>query len=230
MRCRARCPVGCAVKQGILKFHAYLILLTVFCFLLFVCYQETGSGSTSMAGAAAQAAAWAAAVCALVSLFSVLCLPAGPAAPGELRAVQQTQALFNWQQFSERQDALARRSADLSAQLAGNQAGGARDSARGGGKGAAIKEVLRSLMHGLQRGGTENARRPEKKYVPMDQELEILKVHKQMRTEHKFGSDRIEGGGDVAAVVNEAELADERSALMEDPDMGPGIDSERSCL
>jgi hypothetical protein len=34
----------------------------------------------------------------------------------------------------------------------------------------------------------------------------------------------------VAAVVNEAELADERSALMEDPDMGPGIDSERSCL
>lgn len=183
-----------------------------------------------MAGAAAQAAAWAAAVCALVSIYSVLCLPAGPAAPGELRAVQHTQTLFNWQRFSARQDALARRAGDLSAQLAGDEAGGAPSSAHTWAKGAAIKEVLRSLMHGLQRGGTAHPRRPAKKYVPMDQELAILKVHKQMRTEHKFGSDRIEGGGDVAAVVNEAELADERSALMEDPDMGPGIDSERSHL
>ena len=81
-------------------------------------------------------------------------------------------------------------------------------------------------MHGLQLGGTDHPRRPAKKYVPMDQELAILKVHQQMRSEHKFGSDRIEGGGDVAAVVNEAELADERSALMEDTDMGPGIVSE----
>jgi len=183
-----------------------------------------------MAGAAAQAAVWAAAVFALVSLFSVLGLLAGPAAPGELLAVQHTQTLFDWQRFSARQDALARRAGDLSAQLAGDQAGGAPDSARARAKGAAIKKVLRSLMHGLQLGGTDHPRRPAKKYVPMDQELAILKVHQQMRSEHKFGSDRIEGGGDVAAVVNEAELADERSALMEDTDMGPGIVSEKSHL
>lgn len=184
------------------------------------------------AGAAARAVTWAAAVCAVVALSTVLGLRTGPAAAGQLLAAQHTQTLFDWKRFSARQQALERRAGDLSVQLAGeragDRAGGATGSARAQAKGKAIDEVLRNLMHGLQRGNTPHPRRPAKKYVPMDQELAILQVHKQMRTEHKFGSDRLEGGGDVAAVVNEAELADERSALMEDPDMGPGIDPEKS--
>jgi len=42
----------------------------------------------------------------------------------------------------------------------------------------------------------------------------ILKVQKQMRTKPKCGMDRIESCGDVAAVVNELEQADKRSAMV----------------
>ena len=129
------------------------------------------------------------------------------------------QELFNWKQFSTQQGKLVRQADGLTAELGGIGAGQHSMSSSVQEKGAAIKQVLANLMEGLR----EKRRRaePAHKYIPMDQELAILKVQKQMRSEHKFASDRIEGGGDVAAVVNEQEQADERSALMEGRDMGP---------
>jgi len=177
--------------------------------------------------ARAGVAAGVAIFCGLAAVFGVL--RGAPAAErGEgAAAAQHTQALFSWQAFSAQQDVLAHRASDLAARVAGDDRnGGAGSGAGGGDKGAAIREVLRTLMRGLRRRGSAAARHPAQTYVPMDQELAILKVQKQMRTEHKFGTDRIEGGGDVAAVVNEAEQADERSALMEDPDTGPDTKTE----
>lgn len=132
---------------------------------------------------------------------------------------QVLEELFNWKQFSRQQGKLVRRADGLTAELGGIGEGERSLSSSVRKKGAAIKQVLANLMEGL-RHKRHNAE-PAHRYIPMDQELAILKVHKQMRSEHKFGSDRIEGGGDVAAVVNEQEQADERNALMENPDMGP---------
>jgi hypothetical protein len=146
--------------------------------------------------------------------------------------VQVVQELFNWNRFSAQQDALIRRADDLTTQLRGSRgADRARLPAAVEKKGAEIKQVLAKLMRGLQkrhRVHQQHSGSMQHKYIPMDQELAILKVQKQMRTEHehRFRRDRIEGGGDVAAVVNEQELADERSALMEDPDMGPSTKTE----
>lgn len=152
---------------------------------------------------------------AVVGLAAIACVTPAGSIGSALRAdgLQQTQELFNWKSFSAQQDTLVHQADGLTAQLGG--AGSAADVAE---KGAAIKHVLSNLMRGLRR---HRASPPHKKYIPMDQELAILKVQKQMRTEQKFGKDRIEVGGDVAAVVNEQEQADERSALMEDSDMGP---------
>ena len=137
----------------------------------------------------------------VVGLAAFVCV--SPAQP-------QTQELFDWRSFSAQQETLVHRADGLTEQLGG--------SAAVAEKGAAIKQVLSNLMRGLRRRASSP---PRKRYIPMDQELAILKVQKQMRTEQKFGTDRIDSGGDVAAVVNEQEQADERSALMEDPDMGP---------
>jgi hypothetical protein len=157
---------------------------------------------------------------ALLSLAAVA-WHAGVAAGGRrdaLLQLQERQELFNWQQFSAQQGELVRKADGLAAQLGGSGRGRMPRAVQK--KGAAIKQALANLMHGLAHD-EHDAPRPTHKYIPMDQELAILKVQKQMRGEHRFGSDRIEGGGDVAAVVNEQEQADERNALMEDPTTGP---------
>ena len=46
-----------------------------------------------------------------------------------------------------------------------------------------------------------------RKTVPMDEELAMMKVQRQMRAEHKFPKDRVVGAGDVTAIVNEGDRA-----------------------
>lgn len=158
----------------------------------------------------------------LVALATVsLCAVAWHTGPGAPRRAE----LFDWSRFTAQQDTLRRQASDLTAQLGddGDGAGRRGLSREVQEKGADIKHALAKLMKGLH---PRHARRQQHTYVPMDQELAILKVQKQMHTEHKFAKDRIEGGGDVAAVVNEAEQSDERSALMESPKWGPDTKTE----
>lgn len=79
----------------------------------------------------------------------------------------------------------------------GRHGGGGIDAARGG--------------VGFTPGG-----RP-RRTVPMNEELAMLKVHKQMMSEERFPKDKISGAGDVTGIVNEGDQRMEDSALMQVP-------------
>ncbi|EKX44277.1 hypothetical protein GUITHDRAFT_109732 [Guillardia theta CCMP2712] len=115
---------------------------------------------------------------------------------------------FNWRAWRAQQRRLMRRLDEVEK---GVDANSEDDS-----KSRDIKSVLSSLKDTLRPHPM-----PHLNTVPMDQELAILKVHKQMRTEKKFPKDRIEGAGDVTGIVAEQDRADERNALMEGDDAGP---------
>ena len=178
----------------------------------------------------------AAALSAVVWSALVMAGYGGDGGPAAFRQPPQVvQALFDWRSFDARQDALVRSANGLTRQLGGDGAeGSAGLEPAVQAKGVEIKQALSRLMRGLKHRHRRRAAgavdwgkvaaEAHHKYVPMEEELAMLKVQKQMRSEHRqrgHGSDRIEGAGDVAAVVNEQEQRDERSALMEDPDMGP---------
>ena len=95
---------------------------------------------------------------------------------------RRAELLFDWSRFTQESKVLRRQASDLTAHLGsggGDGAGQHGMSREVQEKGADIKQALAKLMRGLHETHAGQKRRgvqQQHKYVPMDQELAILKV------------------------------------------------------
>jgi len=130
--------------------------------------------------------------------------------------------LFSWGAWNRQQQALIRRTNALTSSLShlkGSGVSGLEDQGR------AIKDGLRSLTRMVRpqraAAAARRAAAGQKHYRTMDQELAILKVQKQMRSEAHFPKDHIHGAGDVVGQLGEQDERDLNNALFLPNPSGP---------
>lgn len=145
--------------------------------------------------------------------------PHGGAARGSVE-------LFSWSRWNKQQESLISQTNALTSSLSHLKGAGAPGLAD---QGRAIKRGLRSMTRMMKPQRAAAATRggaPKKHYRTMSQELSILKVQKQMRTEAKFPKDRIHGAGDVVGQLGEQDEADLRNALFLPTPSGPNTNTQ----
>jgi hypothetical protein len=159
-------------------------------------------------------------VVALVALAALACASIlGLAAWGGARGGGGAVELFSWGSFAKEQASLSK---DVEGVISPEK------------RAAILKnghEVVQQLheFEDMVRPRRAEEAVQRRKTVPMDEELAMMKVQRQMRAEHKFPKDRVVGAGDVTAIVNEGDRAMYDEALGR-PAPGALGDSKDSVL